>query len=135
MRSPDGQVLVGGCFQQSRLPAHSVAQNPIDERPLPPVCELDGFVNGGVLWSLEKKQLVESQSQQVAGTVVDMAGSKVADPKIEQSQVAKHTVEKFGDKRAIGRGELGSSENLAQDRIGKFSSASPLLQSGESEPA
>ena len=135
MRSPDIQLLGLGSLQEIRFAAHGIAQHSIDQRSITAFGELDGFVNGGVFRGLKEKQLIESKPQQVARTVIEMAGPKPADPKIEQCQVAKDAVKKFGGKGAIRRRELAGSQTVGQDRIGKFPPAAPLFKSGEGDTA
>ena len=59
-----------------------------------------------------------------------MTGPEFADPKIEQDQVPKNTVEKFGGKGAIGRAQLSRSQAFAENRVRKCSSTTPLFQRG-----
>jgi hypothetical protein len=135
MRSPHSQLLSLRSLQEVCFAAHAIAQHSIDQRSIAAFGELHGFVDGGVLRGLKKKQLIEAKPQQVARAVIEMAGPKPADPKIEQCQVAKDAVKKLGTKGAIRRREFAGSQTLGQDGIGKFPSTAPLFQSGEGDTA
>jgi hypothetical protein len=102
MRSPNAEFFELRFLKEFGSGANRVAQDAIDQRSISPTGQLHGFENCGVLRSLEEKQLIEAQPEQIARIMVDMTGPELADPKIEQDQVPQNTVEKFGDKGAIG---------------------------------
>ena len=135
MRKPHAGLLAICLFKEIGPPADGVAENAINERPILTIRELHRFVDGGVLRSLEKKQLIQSQPQQITRIVIEMTGTKLTNPKVEQSQVAQNAIEKFRGKGAIGRREIVGSQTFAQDRVGKSSPAAPLFQGGESDSA
>jgi hypothetical protein len=50
---------------------------------------------------LEKKQLVDAESQQIARIVVEMTGAEHSNPEIEQGQIAQNSIEKLRREGAI----------------------------------
>ena len=88
-----------------------------------------------MLRSLKQKQLIETKSKQVAGIVIEMTGAELAQPKVEQRNVTKNAVEKFGGKGAIRRVKPAGPQALAEDCVGEFSARAPLFQGGESDTA
>ena len=135
MRSPDTELFGIGLLQEISFAAHRVAQNAVDQRTVSAIREFHRFVNGGVLRSLKQKQLIETKSEQVAGIVIEMTGAELAQPKVEQRNVTKNAVEKFGGKSAIRRVKPAGAQALAQDCVGEFSARAPLFQGGESDTA
>jgi hypothetical protein len=67
--------------------------------------------------------------------MVQTTRSKLADPKIEQRQISQNAVGEFGRKSAIYGWQIGGSQMLVQDSVGKFFSATPFRQDGESDGA
>ena len=130
MRFPNAELLDISFLKEFGSGANRVAQDAVDQRTILATGQLHGFVNRGVLRSLEEKQLIEAQPKQIARIVVEMTGPEFADPKIEQDQVPENTVEKFGGKGAIGGVQLSGSQALPENRVRKFSSTTPLFQRG-----
>jgi hypothetical protein len=81
-----------------------------------------------VFRSLENEQLIKAQSQQIAGRMVEMTGTEVANPKIQQRQVTQNPVEKFGDKCPIRGVEFARPQAFAQNGVGESSSVPPLVR-------
>ena len=113
MRSPDTELFGIGLVQEISFAADRIAQNAVDQRAVSAIRELHRFVNGGVLRSLKQKQLIETKSEQVAGIVIEMTGAEVAQTKVEQRNVTKNAVEKFGGKGAIRRVKPAGPQALA----------------------
>jgi len=67
--------------------------------------------------------------------VVEATGAKLTDPKIEQRQISQDAIEQLGGKSAIRWREFAGLQELAEDYVGKFSSAAPLAEGGQSESA
>ena len=63
MRLPNAELLDASSLKESGSGANRVAQDAIDQRSISPTGQLHGFVNRGVLRSLEEKQLVEAQPE------------------------------------------------------------------------
>src|SRR2546423_2098311 len=135
MRFPNAERLGIGFLQQISFGADRATQDAIDERSISATGERDRFVNRGVLWSPEKKQLIEAQPQQISGIVVEMTGAEFADPKIDQDEVAQNAVEKFGGKPSICRGQIAAAQKFAENRVGEPVAVAPLFQGGKSDRA
>jgi hypothetical protein len=130
MRCPNAGFL-GGCFlKEFGFGADGIAEHTIDECSISATGELHGFVNGSVLRSVKKKQLIKSQPEQIARIVVEMTGPEFADPEIEQDQVAQNAVEKLRGKGTIGCAQFNVSQTLVEDRVRKFPATAPLFQGG-----
>ena len=87
---------------------------------------MDGFINGRVLRRLEKKELIESEPQQVPRIVIEMAGTKHCDPEIEQRQVAEDSIEKLCGEGAIRRVEIAGPQKACEDGVGKLFTRAPF---------
>ncbi len=87
---------------------------------------MDRLVNGRVLRRLEKKELIESEPQQVTRIVIEMAGTKHGDPEVEQRQVAKDSIEKLRGEGAIRRIEIAGPQKAREDGVGKLFARAPF---------
>src|SRR5687767_5763103 len=62
-----------------------------------------------------------------------MPGTERVDPKIEQGQVAKDSVKKFGDEGAISRREIARPQKPRENGVGKLLARPPLSKRGQRE--
>lgn len=99
MRTADAETLP--VRKQFFFSAQGRSENGVDERPGFRTCQMDRLVNGRVLRRLEKKELIESEPQQIPGIVIEMAGTKHSNPEVEQRQVAEDSIEKLSGEGAI----------------------------------
>ena len=67
--------------------------------------------------------------------MVEVTGAEPADPEIKQREITQNAVEKFRGERAIGWRQITGSQKRLQDCVGKFLSAAPFRQGGESDGA
>jgi hypothetical protein len=105
MRFPDREGLTLRADQQLLALTRSRAQDSIDHRPNFRPRQLYGFVDGGMLWRSKSEKLVKTEPQDVLDLRFNSRRPKASDPKIEQRQVADHSVEQFKRKAAIRRRE------------------------------
>jgi hypothetical protein len=133
MRPPHGQILGLGCFKEFKFAADSISQDPVDQPSVAAVCRLDGFVNGRVLRRLKEEELIESKSQQIAGSVIEMTRAELGDPEVEQGQVTNDAIKKLGGEGPIRRIEPAGSQPFAQNGVRKFFSRPPFFKRGESK--
>ena len=135
MRFADAQIF----FVRRRLKRlffpRRVSQDCVDQRAAFARSQLNRFENSRVFRRLKEKQLIETQSEQIARIVVEATGAEFADPKIEQREISEHAVEQLCGKSAIRCRQPAGSQELAEDCVGKFFSAAPLIQRDQSESA
>src|SRR5256885_16733257 len=99
-------------FWQALLLARGRAQQRINDGALFFRSDLDRFVNGSVFRRPGNEYLIQSQTQKVAKIDIYVLASEFADPKVEQSEVSQHAVEKFDRECTIGRLKRGLSERF-----------------------
>jgi hypothetical protein len=103
MRFANGELLHRGLSAEIGPAPGRAPQDGIYQGPAFANRQLDRLKNRGVLGGFEQKELIKAEAQQVAGGVVEMAGTETVDPIIEQRQVPQDAVKKFRREGAIRR--------------------------------
>ena len=85
--------------------------------------------------SVCEKKLIKTKAQKIAKIDIQPSRSKLADPKVEQSEISQDPVEEFHREGAIGRFERGTGQQTGNDRIREFRFFPPCSQRGESNSA
>ncbi len=120
MGGSDAESLGVRFLDKFLLFAQRAPQNRIDQRSSSRAGKFHRFEDGRVRRSLKKKQLVDSEAQQIAGITIERAGTKRIDPKVEQRQVTENAVEKLCGEGAIRGRELGRAQETREDGIAKL---------------
>src|ERR1051325_11009645 len=82
----------------------------IDDRPVFLRSRGHTLMHCRVLRRFEYKELVHTESQDIAYLVFDVGGAQTINPKIEQYHIAQHAVKDVQGKRPIGRIEVSILE-------------------------
>ena len=135
MRFADAQLFPVRQLVKHLFLPRGVPQDRVDQRSALCGSQGDGFENRRVLRRPKQKQLIETQSEQIARIVVEATRAELPNPKIEQRQISQYPVEQLRPQSPIRGREPAGTQELAEDCVGKFSSSAPFFQGDKSDGA